>query len=201
MSYLDNFVASMKYLEEFDEEAKLAKPSYEQIKRTIASRAIEHKEDYGRFTEMVYEFAGKFIENCPYSFSNLCHSASQMFYERWSQLPISQPFPVAVTIGHVTYKEVEIYKINKESLKNIISEGFQPNRELNVHVWLTLPNMKVLDLAIIPTLIEKGLASHDEFKKSSHLLWNENETSNFKYEPLLQHNHFLYLVDRVKGYV
>src|SRR5690606_3528651 len=148
MSYLENFIESMKYLEEFDEEAKLAKPSYEQVKRTIASRAIAHRENDDRFTEMVYECASEFIEHCPYSFANLCHSASQMFYERWSQHPVSQIFPVAVTIGHIAYKEVEIYKVTKESIKNTISEGFQPNRELYVHVWLTLPNMKVLDLAI-----------------------------------------------------
>jgi hypothetical protein len=60
--------------------------------------------------------------------------------------------------------------------------------------------MKVLDLTIVPTLIEKGFPTEGEFEKN-YVIWEESTNSNFQYIPFLQHNNFMYEVDRIVGNV
>lgn len=79
-------------------------------------------------------------------------------------------------------------------------KGFCPDEDLELHVWLTFQNMTVLDLTIVPTLIYKGLADLEEFGGCQYVIWKEGKREDLDYIPFLQHNNFLYLVDKIAGY-
>ncbi|NKC13780.1 MAG: hypothetical protein GKR94_16815 [Gammaproteobacteria bacterium] len=80
-----------------------------------------------------------------------------------------------------------------------MSKGFCPDESLELHVWLTFSNMTVLDLTIVPTLVSKGLASLKDFDNCRYVIWKEGETVDFDYLPFLQHNNFMYEVDKIVG--
>ncbi|EHA17520.1 hypothetical protein HAL1_01110, partial [Halomonas sp. HAL1] len=144
--------------------------------------------------------ANGFIRNSPRNLANLCHSASQQFYENWMSQKIGDIAPVAITVGNVKYKDREIYQVSRSSVKRIMAKGFCPDDSLDVHVWLTFSNMTVLDLTIIPTLLSKGLASTSDFNDLRYVIWEEGGDSDFEYIPVLQHNNFMYAVDKVAGH-
>lgn len=100
--------------------------------------------------------------------------------------------PVYYTIGYVETSEGSLFKQNEESLKTILESGL-PSLELNIHAWLTLPSMEVLDVSLSTSLavikkMEKGLggviaAKADELK------------DGISYHPLLIGDDFLRKTD------
>lgn len=55
--------------------------------------------------------------------------------------------PVYYTIGYVETSEGSLFEQNEESLKTMLESGLQ-SLELNIHAWLTLPSMEVLDISL-----------------------------------------------------
>ncbi|MGK0446908.1 MAG: hypothetical protein ACJA2M_000678 [Polaribacter sp.] len=78
-----------------------------------------------------------------------------------------------------------------------MANGFQPNTDLPLHVWLTLPNLTIIDLTIIPTLVDKGIELTLQEKAEKVIIWKENEPSNLRYEPLLVDNSFMHRIDKI----
>jgi hypothetical protein len=106
--------------------------------------------------------------------------------------PLSEAFPLAVTIGNVYYRQNNIYKVTRTSIAQTVAEGFRADKNVDVHVWLTLDDMTVFDLTIVPTLISNGLLAADT---PPLLMWRETDQSDFKFEPLLADNKFFERVD------
>lgn len=199
MNYLKKFVESIRFLEKFDKNHKRTNLDYEKVTRGIESNLLN--DDLKAFLDQkLGEAANEFIQNSPMNLANLCHSVSQQFYENWMSQQIGELAPVAITIGNVKFKNRETYQVSKSSIKKIISQGFCPDKSLELHVWLTFSNMTILDLTIIPTLISKGFASLADFEGKKYLIWKEGENADFDYIPFLQHNNFLYEVDKISGY-
>jgi len=199
MSYLEQFVDSMRFLEKFDKNQKKEGLNYEDVSRGIERNLLD--EELQNFLDNnLGNAANGFIRNSPGNLANLCHSVSQQFYENWMSQKIGDIAPVAITVGNVKYKGQEIYQVSRSSVKRIMAKGFCPDESLDVHVWLTFSNMTVLDLTIIPTLVSKGLASPSEFEDLRYVIWKEGESSSFEYIPVLQHNNFMYVVDKVAGH-
>lgn len=199
MSYLNQFVDSRRFLEKFEKKQKKQGFNYEDFSRDIERNCLD--KDLQDFLDKNLGYAADgFIRNSPSNLANLCHSVSQQFYDNWMSQEIGNIAPVAITIGNVKYRGKEIYKVSRSSVKRVMAKGFCPNESLEVHVWLTFSNMTVLDLTIVPTLISKGLASSSDFGDRRYVIWKEDEGSNFEYIPILQHNNFMYVVDRVAGH-
>lgn len=199
MSYLNQFVDSIRFLERFDKKQKKQGLNYEDVSRGIESNLL-NKDLQGFLDNNLGDAANGFIRNSPGNLANLCHSISQQFYENWMSQEIGNIAPVAITVGNVKYKGKEIYQVSRSSVKRIMAKGFCPNESLEVHVWLTFSNMTVLDLTIVPTLLSKGLASPSDFGGRRYVIWKEDGGSDFEYMPILQHNNFMYVVDRVVGH-
>lgn len=199
MKYLTQFVDSLRFLEKFDKVQKRQGLNYDDVIRGI-ERNILDRELQSFLDNHLGNAASGFIQNFPGDLANLCHSVSQQFYENWMSQEIGNIAPVAITVGNVKYKGKEVYQVSKSSVKRIMAKGFCPNESLEVHVWLTFSNMTVLDLTIVPTLISKRLASPCDFDGRRYVIWKEDGNSNFEYIPILQHNNFMYVVDRVAGY-
>ncbi|KPQ23803.1 MAG: hypothetical protein HLUCCA13_11730 [Halomonas sp. HL-48] len=199
MSYLKQFVDSMRFLERFDKNQKRQGLNYEEVFRGIESNLLD-KELQSFLDNNLGTAADSFIRNSPGNLANLCHSVSQQFYENWMSQKIGDIAPVAITVGNVKYKDQEVYNVSKSSVKRIMAKGFCPDESLDVHVWLTFSNMTVLDLTVIPTLVSKGLAGPTDFDDLRYVIWKEGDDSDFEYIPVLQHNNFMYAVDKIAGH-
>lgn len=197
MSYNDQFIRSVEFLERFDKKCRRETWGNDNIATEIENNILD-KELRGFLNAELKGIASRYIQSSTVSFVNQCHSISQQFYEHWSTQEIGKLAPVYITIGTVEYKGQEVYSVSRSSVKKIISKGFRPEDSLDVHVWLTFSNMTVLDLTIIPTLISKGLAVSANFDDSKYIIWEEGNDSDLKYIPILQYNKFMHAVDRYK---
>lgn len=128
----------------------------------------------------------------------MCHAISQSFYENYNKTKYGDAFPLNITIGNVYYKGKNIYNTNQDKIRSIIHGGRQLDKDLGVHVWLTLENMTVIDLTVLPTLSKKKLFKLKS-KSNGILIWREDVKSNFYYEPLLVDNKFMHRVDKAYG--
>ena len=102
---------------------------------------------------------------------------------------------MSITIGNVYYRGQNVYKTTKSKIKQILAEGFQPTKTLDVHVWLTLSDMTVVDLSILSTAEAKG-SEIKKYSDSHVLIWRDGQPSDFHYEPLLVDDQFYEKVDR-----
>ncbi|WP_052502762.1 hypothetical protein [Halarcobacter anaerophilus] len=57
------------------------------------------------------------------------------------------------TIGYVKYNDKLMFEQTEKSLKNMLNYGIQSiDGSINIHVWLTLPSMEIIDLTLATTL-------------------------------------------------
>ncbi|CAK2021631.1 DUF2612 domain-containing protein [Vibrio crassostreae] len=101
-----------------------------------------------------------------------------------------------VTIGDVLVKGQPQYKVTKKSIKDIIAEGFNPNKTLNVHVWITLFDGTVFDPTIAATLVAKKMLPPQEMSSMHIQPFGMTNDINITYKPLLIDNEFYSRVDR-----
>lgn len=153
MNYITKFIDAVRFLEDFDKEHKDLKVDYDKFKKHIERNVYSNHQLNSFINENLEAVAQSFLANSSVSPLNQCHSFSQQFFENWMEHDFGKIAPVAITIGNVVYEGKDVYQVSKSSLKRTINEGFQPDKSLELHVWLTLPNMAVLDLTIVPTLV------------------------------------------------
>lgn len=200
MSYTTEFAEALIFNKKVDKELKNQNIDREALIYNIENE-FKSDHDLGEFLNSILDVAAKsFISNSTIDLANQCHNVSQQFFNNWMSQELGEIAPISITIGNISFDNEEIYTVSKSSIKKTINEGFNPNKSLDLHVWLTFQNMKVLDLTIVPTLIRKGLATSEDFNGKKYVIWEEEDGSRLAYKPILQNNHFLYLVDRVKGY-
>jgi hypothetical protein len=124
-----------------------------------------------------------------------CHVVSDDFFRYWQMQPFAEAFQMSITIGNVYYRDQNVYNTSKTKIRQILAEGFQPTKTLDVHVWLTLSDMTVIDLSILFTAEVKG-CDIKQYSDSHVLIWKDGSPSDFHYEPLLVDNQFYEKVDR-----
>lgn len=199
MNYITKFIDSVRFLEDFDKEHKDLKVDYEQYKKHIERNVYSNHQLNNFLNENLEAIAQSFLANSFVNPLNQCHSFSQQFFDNWMEQDIGKIAPVAITIGNVVYDGKDVYQVSQSSLKRTINEGFQPDKSLELHVWLTFPNMTILDLTIVPTLVAKGLAHPSDFDNKNYVIWRETDGEKLNYVPLLQDNQFMYKVDKIAG--
>lgn len=196
--YLEQFVESLKFLTKFNKEYRKSNIDFIELKSTLKGfQATETHEMYEQMRYVIEQMALLYQHQIPLEhLVNHCHSISHGFWETYTNHPASKGFTLSVTVGNVYYKGESVYNLTKSKLKQIISKGKVLDEELPVHVWVTLEDMTVFDLTIIPTLIHKGLLDESEVT-SNLLVWNEEHSGDFVFEPLLIDNDFMHRVDEV----
>jgi hypothetical protein len=95
---------------------------------------------------------------------------------------------VYYTIGYIEIDDAPMFKQTEESLRKMLENGIE-GPSINLHAWLTLPSMEILDFSIstsygrvngIKEMMGKALAMHpDEL------------TGGMKYRPMLVGEEFL----------
>lgn len=124
-----------------------------------------------------------------------CHAASHGFALTWQQFEESLDVPLAITIGNIFYNGKNIYGITLPKIREVVQEGCNTNRDIGVHVWLTTSDMSVIDLTALSTLTKLGFFDPPS-PDNKVLVWNEELSSEFDYEPLLVDNNFFNRVEK-----
>lgn len=192
MSYLNQFVESIRFLGELEPEFFLNESAVEKAKQHF--QELADKDFTANLIPILEQLAGQYIAHSPQNFAHICHGICDDFHHR-----ISHRLDSAITIGAVSYLGAPIYDVSPDSIRQAVTKGFQPGEPLNLHVWLTFPDMTVLDLTIIPTIVDKGLIQPGSYP-TPYVIWRDDQDSPFSYIPLLQDNNFATLVDQITVY-
>lgn len=191
-NYLKQFIQSIRFYTELFDDAP-SDIDFGQIEGAIRRyQSGELTSEYARIRQFAAEFGADYVAGYPGEVARACHAVSQGFFETWGRLPFGEAFPLTVTVGNVYYKGNNIYEATKESIAGLIQAGFQEDATVDVHVWLTLDDMTVIDPTIIATLKAKDAISPDV---SPILLWTENDPGDFHFEPILTDNQFFSRID------
>jgi hypothetical protein len=106
--------------------------------------------------------------------------------------------PVYYTIGYVGIDDDYMFKQSEESLLLMLNNGIS-GPSVNLHAWLTLPTMEILDFSIstsygrvnnIKEMMGAALASHPS-----------DLTGGMSYHPMIIGEEFLYRIGAMRLYV
>ncbi|ENZ78058.1 hypothetical protein OR214_02334 [Ralstonia pickettii OR214] len=194
MSYLEQFIESMRFLEFFQSDSM---PDFTEVRRALLGfQSAENEPMYrGLLEEVLLPLGAAFLANSPLKVANSCHSVSHAYRHNFRNLPgVGDVFELAVTVGNIYYRGENIYQASRDSIRDLIMQGPRDGEDLPVHVWLTLEDMTVLDLTILASLRHRG---QYEGPSEGMLVWRENDPGDFLFEPLLVDNLFATRVDNV----
>lgn len=99
---------------------------------------------------------------------------------------------LSLTVGSVRFKGEPVFETTRAAIAGLIAAGGAPAIDLPVHVWLTLDDLTVIDLSIVPTLVKYGSLPADT---PPVLFWREDAAGDFAFEPLLVDNLFFERID------
>jgi hypothetical protein len=190
--YVDQFTEALRFYTELHNDFG-EMPDFRQLKEYfLQNQGPDRAENYDQLHRFLLQFGEHYIAQYPSDVAHSCHAVSNGFYETWKNFEWSEAFPLSITIGNVYYKGENIYNTSQDSIARITKEGFQRGKTVDVHVWLTLDDMTVVDLTIISTLQARGaiFATPSKF-----LLWREEIPTDFVFEPILVDNAFFGRID------
>lgn len=110
------------------------------------------------------------------------HYLIQNIFEEYFDVPITY------TIGWVSEPPNTLFKQTEEQLFQILKSG-PKSMQINLHAWLTLPSMEIIDLTL-PTTVAVARGQVDSFGGaiSGH---PDQFTGGLKYHPMLVGDDFL----------
>lgn len=80
-----------------------------------------------------------------YSIDEVMKSSFMVHSQLIDELSVALGCPITFTMGYVEFFGNIINRTSEDELKRLLSEGIKPNESLNIHTWLTLPSMEVID--------------------------------------------------------
>lgn len=113
--------------------------------------------------------------------------------------PLSQFFGVnfMYTLGYIHYPPNDIFKTDESQLISMLSQELN-SLELNMHAWLTLPSMEILDFSLITTL---ALHYGWDYGHGGVITGLSDELKHgIRYHPLLVGNDFLRKIGAQKDF-
>ena len=201
MVYRDQFLESLQFLKKFNKEFRRTGPAKNDLREALHNFGLEeHQEIYeATISKFLLPLAQSYLRGAEgkVDIVNNCLSISHGFW-KLAHEKLAPDIAVNITIGDVSFAGERIYGLGRSKLKRIIARGAELERTLDLHAWVTLEDMSVIDLTIMATLAHRGLISVEDAKNSPVVLWKENCSSALTYHPLLVDNEFLHRVDRVK---
>lgn len=194
-NYKDQYLAALRYLGELYPEWIVPKEKLEGLSDVIDfNRSAEGQAFYSKGHEVLASVARHWLGTLPHQIEHNCHALAGGFLKVWEQFPLAEAMPLSVTIGNVYFKGTNVYRATRESIADVLRAGHS-DAQLNLHVWLTVDDMTVLDLGIKHSLAALGLRSPVTGNESPVLVWRESNSGAYRYEPLLINNRFFELVD------
>jgi len=174
--------------------SKTHTPDFTELHRyLIDNLAMATDARAGKVRQLLQGFGTHYLANHPGTAVRACHAVSHGFRHTWAQNPLSELFPLQITIGAVRVRGQNVFDVTIESVKRTVENGYRKGQTVDVHVWLTLPDLTVLDLTLLSTLRARGDAIDHQ---SAVLVWHPSNAGIFDYEPLMLDNDFYDRVER-----
>ena len=133
------------------------------------------------------------------NFASKCHTASASIAQNLAinfERMTGHPFPATwLTFGAVYYKGLNVYNVTVDSMREITQKGFEMAK-LDLHCWVTLPDMFVLDISILASLKQKGIIDDNLTDDTAFIIQDGNMTKKLRYEPILVSDSFINHIDR-----
>ena len=110
------------------------------------------------------------------------------------------PFLPALTIGNVLVEGSPRYQVRRQGLRQLLRDGPGATGTIDVHMWLTWPDLSILDLTILPALLlEDGIVPSLEDPGGLVLLGKPQDLKpRFTYVPHLVGEEFAWRVGAVQ---
>jgi hypothetical protein len=187
MSYLNSFADAIHYTDtNFDKKDILDFLEQNLRERQPLERALKNK----KIERMAFESA--YLTGY-HQLKHNCLEASFNFFKLIEEKLGGGCF---LTVGDVKYNGTSIFNVTAEGVFNILRNG-KSKEDMNAHVWITLPDLTVLDLTIISTLIERGQIHLQDAPENPVLTWREDISSKFFYHPIIVDKDFPHKVAHV----
>lgn len=193
MSYLDQFVSALRFYFELNP-AEAAPRDVEGLRQHFLRQQSPSQVPSMAITKKYLAMlAAAFVEGYPGDIAHACHAASAGFLRSWNaSRPPGLPGTLSLTVGSVRFKGEPVFETTRAAIAGVIAAGPAPATDLPVHVWLTLDDLTVIDLSIVPTLTGHGLLPAGT---PPVLFWREEDAGDFSFEPLLVDNLFFERID------
>lgn len=106
--------------------------------------------------------------------------------------------PIYFTIGHVEIPGKTYFYHTKKDLKTLLTNGMD-TPEMNLHAWLTLPSMEIIDLTLLGSI---AYARGDKPPKDFGIIANHADQllDGCKYHPTLVGDDFLVRIGGVREF-
>jgi hypothetical protein len=106
--------------------------------------------------------------------------------------------PIYFTLGYVETPEKKYFYHTKKDLKTLLANGMD-NPEMNLHAWLTLPSMEIIDLTLPGSIAQ---ARGDKPPKSFGIIANHADQllNGCKYHPTLVGDDFLVRIGGIREF-
>lgn len=127
----------------------------------------------------------------PFDMIGKCVNASLFVHDLLRSRAIAEPL---ITIGNVAVEGHPQFEITEDSLRQELQRGFNPDvpdETLNVHVWLTFPDMTRVDFTIKSSFAWHGKRRRLQREESILVLDGKTKNSKFEFFPLLVGTGFL----------
>ena len=192
MSYRDDFLQAFQNRAKFVP-ADQARVSYQDLAGFRLEQAHQNSRD---FHEFAHRFLKSWLCTCGVP-ESACHNvSSSALITAISQANFVEE-EVSLTIGDVAFMGEWMYKVDSESLQNIIREGRAYGKSLDCHVWLTYRSNHVFDLSVLYNLNKRKWYSL-KANEDPVIYWNDQSEKakwELEYKPLLVDNDFFFRVD------
>jgi hypothetical protein len=175
-----------------------------------AWQAIMQKQKQNEFHQMMKIFRTSFVPSMIVklykhvggheNFTSQCHVASAslakvlaMNFKNMTGYPFP---PTWLTFGAIYYNGINVYNVTEESVRKIINDGFSTS-ELNLHCWITLSDMFIVDITLLASLKQKGIISGRLSDKDAYIIQDGNLTRKFRYEPIVVSDSLITHIDKI----
>lgn len=190
MSYLDQFISALRFYVELNP-AEPAPCDFNDLRQYfLHQQSPAQVPSMANTRKFLTLLAERFVEGYPGDIAHACHAASAGFLHSWHASRL--PGTLSLTVGSVHFKGEPVFETTRVAIAELIAAGRAPKVDLPVHVWLTLDDLTVIDLSIVPTLVKCG---HLPADTPPVLFWRENAAGDFSFKPLLVDNLFFERID------
>ena len=130
-----------------------------------------------------------------FSVNDISAQCIKIHYDFKKKLEKLFNIPIYYTIGYVQIDDNKMFYNSEESLKELLVQGMLKNT-VNIHVWLTLPSMEILDFSF-PTTYGKVTGNKNMYGRTI-ILHPDNLTGGMSYHPMLIGDDFLFKIGAIK---
>ncbi|WP_312165390.1 hypothetical protein [Massilia timonae] len=193
MAYLDQFISALRfYFDLYPTEA--SRPDFGRLQQHFQQNQSPLLAPlYEGTRAFTAHLAEQFVAGYPGEIAHACHAASAGFLKSWElSRPDGLPASLAMTVGSVRFKGQPVFETNRTAVASLVHAGRDPGTDLPVHVWLTLDDLTVVDLTIVPTLVRQGQLPSGT---APVLYWRHDTASDYEFEPVLVDNLFFERID------